>query len=103
MRINIYRIPFGYFSYNWLEPHIWEEGYLEVEKFNRDECWHICNWCFHSETKPKELHSDIDHANADIIFHNLETGEYHLALPKGWQVENSLEDLKQYLIDYWRW
>lgn len=97
MRIDIYKIPTGYFITDQVELHISPEGYLIVDEFDENEAWHLCNWCFHMDEKPKELFSDIDHANDDIIFHNLEEGKFYIALYRGWRVENTFEGVTEYL------
>jgi hypothetical protein len=42
------------------------------------------------------LHSDLDVANSDVVFHDEIRNEYHLALRSGWHVCNSLIEVVEY-------
>jgi hypothetical protein len=75
---------------------MWEQGYIEVVKFDSQDCWDLCNWSCYQDIKPENLHSDIEVANSDIIFHNPKTNKYHLALPSGWKVLKSLDEVKTF-------
>lgn len=62
-------------------------GYLEFDKFDRDECWHLCNWSSWSKFKPQNLHSNIMACSSNIAFKDPESGIYHIALGIGWKEE----------------
>lgn len=65
-------------------------GYIELDHFDRNECFHLCNWDCWTEEKPKNVHTDIESVGHGIIFVNPETKENHLALSAGWLVGNSV-------------
>ena len=99
MKINIYKIPFAYyFSYTHEPFNIIKKGYVELDKFNEEECWHLLNWSCWSDEKPENVFSDLSCCNSDIIVHNPETNIYHLALPFGWKEFTSLESVKEWCI-----
>lgn len=66
-------------------------GYIEIEEFNADKCWELCNWAAWTNEKPKNLHSEIGSCAHGICFSNPETGEKWLALSFGWLVGHSLK------------
>ena len=100
MKVCIWKIPFGWLTFGYtMKFTIEEKGYIELDKFDRQECWHLCNWsCWADGEKPDNLHSDLDCANSDVIFLDPITGVYHLALSFGWEEFKSLEDTINYCI-----
>ena len=84
MKIQIYEFPMisGAEHLHSAEPV--ERGYLELDTFDENECFHICNWWHWSKTKPECLHSDIDICQHGIVFVNPETDIHCLALSSGW-------------------
>ena len=60
-------------------------GYIELETFNADRCYHICNWSTHKGAKrPHELFADISHTVRGMCFTNPETNEIWMPLSIGW-------------------
>lgn len=73
-----------------------EMGYITAKEFHADECWHICNWGCYTDDKPENLHSELDVVNSDVVFHNPKEDKYYLALPVGWYIGDTIEEV----IDY---
>jgi hypothetical protein len=97
MKANIYKLPFGYFDSKHIQFNFETKGYIEMEKFDRDECWHLCNWsCWSKEGKPNNLFSDLEVVNSDVIFHDEVLNKYHLAEHVGWHTEKSIEKMLEY-------
>lgn len=79
MKIDIYKA-----KWNGKELEPVNIGYIELDKFDEDECWHLCNWMCWSKTKPNNLHSKITVCNTDVIFHNPENDMYYTPGSAGW-------------------
>lgn len=79
MKIDIYKA-----KWNGKELEPVNIGYIELNKFDEDECWHLCNWSAWSEIKPDNLHSKITVCNTDVIFHNPENDMYYTPGSTGW-------------------
>lgn len=100
MKINIWKIPWGY-EHSEVRKRvpftIHQKGYIEADQFQEEECFHLCNWGCWADNKPENLYSDVEVANSDIIFHNPEEDKYYLALPVGWHTENTLEEMINFI------
>ena len=96
MRIRIYEYPVleGAEHLHSAEPV--ERGYLELDKFDEDECFHICNWWRRTKTKPDCLHSEIESCQHGIVFVNPETDIHCLALSIGW-LYGKAENIQNYV------
>lgn len=79
MRIAIHTYSFG-------EVVPKYTGYIEMDQFDADKCWELCNWTAWTKEKPKNLHSDIGSCSHGICFTNPETKEKWMALSLGWLV-----------------
>ena len=84
MKIHIYEYPMlaGTEHVHSAEPV--ERGYIEMDKFDENECFHICNWKHRTTMKPECLHSDIESCQHGIVFVNPENDVHCLALSSGW-------------------
>jgi hypothetical protein len=98
MKANIWKLPYGWDQSFGRDIHVTltPKGFVELLEFDADECWHLCNWSCWLSQKPKNLHSDLDVANSDVVFHDEIRNEYHLALRSGWHVCNSLIEVVEY-------
>lgn len=69
-------------------------GYVEVEKFNAEEIFNLCNWSHWMEEKPFNLHCDISTCGHGLCLINPETKERWLAKSIGWLVgdEKTIDD-----------
>jgi len=55
-------------------------GYLEVEAFNAEKCWDLCNWSCWADDKPKEVeHTSLSFCNSDVAFFNPTTNIWHIS------------------------
>ena len=79
------KIPISIYINNEFE-NFQDAGYIEMDEFDANECFHLCNWSHWTNTKPAELHSDISSAEHGICFTNPETKEMWLAKSSGWLV-----------------
>lgn len=70
-------------------------GYIEMEEFNADKCYDICNWGRWAKTKPKILFANIDTCNR-VCFTNPITKKMHLTKSIGWLVGNE-EEINNYI------
>ena len=61
-------------------------GYAEVEEFDAEAIWTLCNWMHWTEEKPENLYADICTCNHGLCVINPETQERWLALSNGWLV-----------------
>ena len=66
-------------------------GYLEIEAFNADRCWDICNWKSWGKMKPENLHANIDYCGHGLCFTNPDTNKMWLAKSIDWFVGNESE------------
>lgn len=69
-------------------------GYIELPKFDAEKCFSLCNWSDWTESKPTELHSNIQQCGHGVCFTNPETGKKWLAKTFGWLVGTSAEALQ---------
>lgn len=77
MKVNIHTYSFG----NNMPVY---KGYIEMDNFDADTCWNLCNWLAWTDKKPEMLHSEISSCAHGICFTNSETREKWLALSFGW-------------------
>lgn len=61
-------------------------GFIEMNTFDAEECFRICNWSEYTNTKPNVLHANISKAGRGICFVNPENGEHWLSKTIGWMV-----------------
>ncbi|MFK3936644.1 hypothetical protein ACI2JA_03890 [Alkalihalobacillus sp. NPDC078783] len=101
MKVQVYSIPFGYQTNKVLRSNTLltfkDRGSIEVDRFSCDELFHLCNWSCWTSEKPRNINSDIEVANSDVIFHDPVNDVYHLALPFGWEVRKTKSELADYL------
>lgn len=71
-------------------------GTIEMDNFDKDECFNICNWSCFSDNKPENLHSDIVAISSGVCFENTETGTCHFAKSIGW-VDGSKDCIENYV------
>lgn len=71
-------------------------GTIEVDTFDANELFNICNWINRKVDKPECLHADVSFADSGICFENPETGEMWLVKSFGWFV-GSKQDVKAYI------
>ena len=84
MRVDIHTYPFGSSTPVY-------GGYIEMEEFNADKCWELCNWTAWADEKPDGFYSEIGSCSHAICFTNTGTEEKWLALSVGWLVGDSLK------------
>ena len=84
MRVDIH-------TYSYKEETPVYGGYIEMDEFDADRCWELCNWTAWADEKPDGFHSDIGSCSHAICFTNTETEEKWLALSFGWLVGDSLK------------
>lgn len=110
MRIKIYEYPIienplAYDPPKYRSNVPTDRGYIDLpnetigdKEIDVTDCWHICNWSHWTDTKPKELHSDIDHCDHGIVFaYQIADKEICcLALSYGWLM-GSKEEIQEYV------
>lgn len=92
MKIEIY-IP----KWNGEKLEVSNSGYIEMDTFDRDKCWELCNWGAYADKKPEEVHSEISGCSTDICFYDSDSNIYHLPESIGWKEVDSLEKV----IEIW--
>lgn len=90
VKVNIYTLTMS-------KRDIVSRGYAYIKSFDLNELWHMCNWVCYSNSKPANLFSDIQSANSDIIFHDVNSEKYYLSLSFGWKSFNTLEEIKNWI------
>lgn len=84
-----------------------ERGYVLVEndEYWEEEAWNLLNWSCWTDEKPEDVHSQLDHCNADIIVQKEGTCCYKAAQFAGFKNYSSLdmavEDLKSHPCELW--
>lgn len=73
-------------------------GYAEVEKFNAEDIWNLCNWSHYLEAKPENLHANIDICTHGLCLINPETQERWLALSHGWLTAKDEKVISEYVF-----
>lgn len=74
-------------------------GYAEVDTFDAEGIWDLCNWMHWAEEKPENLHADICTCNHGLCLINPETKERWLAKSCGWLVGDE-KTISQYVFDH---
>jgi len=89
MKVNIFHfdqvIEDGRITHIMTPRHL---GYAEVETFDAEDIFDLCNWWHWAEEKPENLHADIDSCGHGLLVINPKTQEHWLALSIGWLVGN---------------
>lgn len=98
MRIEIFKVPYHYTICRDVKFLLRHEGYIEMDAFDEQLAWHLCNWSCWSNNKPDNLFSNIDIANTDVVFMNPETKKYYIPLICGWIIRNSLKEVANYYL-----
>lgn len=87
MQVHIYhfnqKVVKGKFVHDLVATHL---GYAEVEEFDAETVWTLCNWGEWAEEKPENLHANISACGHGLCVINPETQERWLALSNGWLV-----------------
>lgn len=78
-----------------LSDKIIPHGYVEVEEFDPERIFDLCNWDCWVEEKPAEVHSDIEWIGHGLIVRD-ENNKYYLALSTDW-LEGDEDTIRQYL------
>lgn len=90
-----------------------ERGYVLVENSEgwEEEVWNLLNWsCWNyneegNAVKPEEVHSSLDHCNADIIVQIDGTSLYKAAQFSGFKdfhtLEDAIADMKKHPYELW--
>jgi hypothetical protein len=102
MKIDIYQVPYKVTMQNFLPIEqripvtIDKVGYIELEFFDRDECWHLGNWTAWADEKPSNLYYEGRSFSVCEALYNPETDTYHLAVTLGWKEFKTLEEIISY-------
>ena len=87
MKVNIFHfdqvIEDGHIAHIMTPRHL---GYAEVETFDAEDIFDLCNWWHWAKEKPENLHADVASCGHGLLVINPETQEYWLALSVGWLV-----------------
>ena len=69
-------------------------GYAEVDVFDAEDIWKLCNWSNYLDKKPDNLHADISNCGHGLCLINPETQERWLSLSHGWLIgdEKTISD-----------
>ena len=73
-------------------------GYVEVEKFDADEIWNLCNWGHWTNEKPSNLYAEIYSCSHGLCLVNPETQERWLAKSVGWLAGDE-KTISKYVLD----
>lgn len=81
-------------------------GFAEVDKFDADEIFHLCNWSCWTQEKPDNLHADIDYCGHGLCLVNPITQQRYLAKSVGWMIgDRDFIDkyvmVNRYHLTYW--
>lgn len=100
MQVPIYFYNFevkdNHLVYSLTPTHL---GYAEVDKFDADELFNLCNWGHWTDTKPENLNSNIFSCGHGLLLENPETGEKWLAKSQGWIVGDD-ETITKYIEEH---
>ena len=100
MKVQIYhynqKVYKGKLVHDLVPTHL---GYVEVDTFNAEEIWDLCNWSCWTEEKPTNLHADICSCNHGLCLVNPETKERWLAKSVGWLTGDE-KTISQYVFDH---
>lgn len=86
----------GKFVHDLVATHL---GHAEVEEFDAEAIWTLCNWGEWAEEKPENLHANISSCGHGLCVVNPETQEKHLALSNGWLVGNE-KKISDYVFEH---
>lgn len=104
MKIKIYHPEtddYGRIISGTIIPH----GYIEMDEFDAEECFNLCNWIHWTEKKPDYVHTDIESCNHGLIVYNPEKKEYWLALSHDW-IHGKSYEISEYIYRHlkeWLW
>lgn len=100
MKVQIYifnqNVRNGKFSHDLVPIYL---GYAEVETFDAEHIWGLCNWGEYTEEKPENLFANISSCGHGLCVINPETQEYHLALSHGWLIGTEKE-ISDYVFEH---
>ena len=74
-------------------------GYAEVDTFDAEEIWHLCNWCHWTNERPTNLHGGIDSCGHGLLLAHPEKNKYALSLSDGWIVGDE-ETVYNYALEH---
>lgn len=99
MRVDIYHysqnVTNGKLVHDLVPTHL---GYIEIENFDAEEIFNLCNWSHWMEEKPLNLHSNIRTCGHGLCLINTETKERWLAKSFGWLVGDE-KTISNYVLD----
>ena len=100
MQVQIYifapKLEKDRFTHDLVASHL---GYAEIEEFDAEDVWALCNWSSWSHEKPDNLHADISSCGHGLCVVNPETDERWLALSHGWLVGNE-KKISDYVFEH---
>lgn len=76
-----------------------ERGYAIVgDTDDYENVWNLCNWSCYTRHKPKNLYSELEFCNSDIVVWT-DDNEYWVAESVGWKKFSTLESAKNYMLE----
>lgn len=101
MKVVIFTADFDHKNFGGLlSDKIVNHGYVEMEEFDPEKAFDLCNWSCWAEEKPDCVHTDIEWIGHGLIVADGEKTianlTYHLALSGGWLV-GDYETITNYL------
>ncbi|MEJ3719165.1 hypothetical protein WGM54_14180 [Paenibacillus polymyxa] len=106
MKILIFQLPMVAVYQSMFNLQLQEDivpikvGYITLDAFDRNECWHLGNWTAWTDEKPQNLHYEGRSFSSDVIFLDPSKNRYHCALPFGWYEANTLREIINYIKTY---
>lgn len=96
MKINVATADFEHYDCGkLLSDKIVFRGYVELDEFDAEKAFDLCNWDCWADEKPREVHTDISRIGHGLIVFD-EMGTAHLALSSGW-LSGSADTIRKYL------
>ena len=91
MKVPVYTADFDHGICGGLKSiNIVPHGYVEIEEFDAEKVFDLCNWSCWTKEKPSCVHSDIDWIGHGLIVVDERKDKwhpvYHLALSTDWLV-----------------
>lgn len=86
MKVDIYHSTRTELNGKLIHTSLIYMGYAEVEEFDAQKIFDLCNWSCWAEEKPTNLHADIDYCDHGLCLINPETQEWWLSKSVGWLV-----------------